>query len=686
MIDLPTLRNRSTGSFFEAVYLRGLDWKLMLVGIAVVFFAQFVLLSNAESENGAIPRNARIVLTSGFLIVAFASYFFDLRLRTNPLTVSSPRILRFNRGGARTMVVGLGAFAFAFLSLRLMGGSTSSSDIWIWLIATVGIGALFAPSIPRMALGVRKTWRAVKTIDIVVVLVLVAIVIGINAPDLTDWYYAAIGDEFGFYDLSVEIIDRGIENPFSQRGVDDYHPRLGMLMKTTVMQIVGADNFGWKFSSILMYALVVPGIYLAGVLIGGRVAGVVAAVIVAFSHYLGGMAHIGYDHIDSLLPTVWAVAFFLLAIRTRSPLLFFAAGFLAGVCIYTNVAARIVAPIIAMFAIWWFVFKQDRNVVKWAIPCLIGALVAAGPILLIDGTDLIDQMFGRVLGGQSEPSNLDLYDRILRNFELNLFAFNYNEHSSHFVSGTLMDPLTAAMAVMATGFAFGRLRDPASAFLLIWLALAFGATGAISPYDWHTATTRLFPMVLPFSLLIGVFVSRFIWPIDLRILKSGNEGIFHSKLTVIIVLLAVGLFTLSANYQRAKVETPSVFHNSPIAVSIGAISSEHCAHLPLERIAVVSNGEHLIRKILNSYERGSAAVYRQDTALQPGSPLLMNNRQALNRGFDPTDQFGCIIFTHPYEQEQSQLLNDLRTVYPRGVVTPFSDHSGKSTVSIFKPS
>ncbi len=685
MIDIKSTQSRRVRSTFASIYRQGLDWKLMLVGIAVVFFCQFILLNNAESENGTIPGNARIVLISGFIIVAITSYFFDLRLRTAPWSVSPTRLLRFNTGGARNFVIGIGAAAFVFLSLRLIGGSTSGSDIWIWLIATVGIGTLFAPSIPRMMLGIRKSWRAIKTFDIAVVLVLVAIVIGVNASDLTDWYYAAIGDEFGFYDLSVEIIDRGIVAPFSQRGVDDYHPRLGMLMKTTVMQIIGADNFGWKFSSVLMYALAVPGIYLAGVLISGRVAGAVAATIVAFSHYLGGMAHIGYDHIDSLFPTVWAVAFFLLAIRTRSPLLFFVAGFLAGICIYTNVAARIVAPTIAFFAIWLFVFKQDRNILKWAIPCLIGALVAAGPILLIDGTELIDQMFGRVLGGQGESSDLGFYDRVLRNIELNLFAFNYNEHSSHFVSGTLFDPLTAALAVVAAGFALGRFRDPASAFLLIWLVLAFGATGAISPYDWHTAVTRMFPMVLPFSLLIGLFVSNFLWPIDVRVLR-GNDDLFNRKAIFVAGILAVGLITLIANYERAKIDTPSVFHNSPVAVSIGALQSEHCKHNPLEKIAIVSNGQHVVRRILNSYEPGSVELHPQDVFEHSDAPLVIDNQHALERGFADADRFGCIIFSHPWEYEQAQLLSNLRSEYPSGYVIPFADHSGKTTISIFKSS
>ena len=163
-------------------------------------------------------------------------------------------------------------------------------------------------------------------------------------------------------------------------------------------------------------------------------------------------------------------------------------------------AARIVFPIIVAFGIWWYIFGPSRGNWKWVFPFIVGVALASLPILVVDGSELVGQMYGRVIGGQNEPSQLGLIDRISRNIDFNLFAFNFNEHNSHYVSGSLFDPISAVAAVVATGFAVGRVRDPASVFLIIWLVLAFAATGAISPYDWHTVVTRLFAMMLPSSL------------------------------------------------------------------------------------------------------------------------------------------------------------------------------------------
>ncbi len=79
MIDSKSTQSRRVRTTFKSIYQRGLDWKLMLVGVAIVFFCQFVMLPNAESEDGAMPRNARMVLILGFLAVAISAYFISNR-------------------------------------------------------------------------------------------------------------------------------------------------------------------------------------------------------------------------------------------------------------------------------------------------------------------------------------------------------------------------------------------------------------------------------------------------------------------------------------------------------------------------------------------------------------------------------------------------------------------------------
>lgn len=684
MMQTEAVSRRTSSSHQSSIYTKGLDWKLILVGIVLIAWGQLQLVQDDSHEGDGFFGSGRLFLILGFGAIAVAAYFFKARLGSASWRVSPPRMLRFDLGGLRKTSFGIGVAALAFLVLRLLGGSTSGGDIWIWLVALVGFSIPFAPSITRALVGLRKARRSVRWADVVIVSVLAAIFIGYTSSDLTDWYYSAIGDEFGFYELATDFVENGISAPFSQRGVDDYHPRLGMLMKSVVMDVVGADNFGWKFSSVVMFALTIPAVYLIGTLIGGRVAGAVAAATLAISHYLIGFTHIGYDHIDSLLPATWAFALFFLAMRTKSPFLFFVAGVVAGLCMYTNVAARIVYPVIIAFFIWRAFIGDRKDFRNWAIPMLVGVAVTALPIFVVDGSGLVDQMLGRVIGGQGEATELGTIERLIRNLELNLYAFNYNEHITHYVSGSLLDPVSAVIAVAAVAFALGRIGDPASDFLVIWLALGFAATGGLSPYDWHVATTRLFPLMIPLSLAMGLFIAKFVWPVDINFYAAGESPVLSPKLITIVALMLAGGLVWILNYQRSEVDTPSVYHNSPIAVTIGAIKSEHCAQLPGERVAIVSRGEHVVRRILDSYDPGSIQTDPHAPPL-PDSPVFLNHEQALDGGLGDANRFGCVIFSHPWEPEPTRILNELQASIPNGVVIRFSDLSRKTTISIFKP-
>jgi 4-amino-4-deoxy-L-arabinose transferase-like glycosyltransferase len=447
---------------------------------------------------------------------------------------------------------------------------------------------------------------------------------------------------------------------------------------------VGADNFGWKFSSVVMFALTIPAVYLIGALIGGRVAGAVAAATLAFSHYLIEFTHIGYDHIDSLLPAAWAFALFFLAMRTRSPMLFFVAGVAAGLCMYTNIAARIVYPVIIAWAVWRMFISSPKDMRNWLLPWIIGAIVTVLPIFAVDGIGLVEQMLGRVIGGQGELSELGTLDRIVRNLELNLYAFNYNAHISHYVSGSLLDPFSAVLAVAAVAFALGRAGDPASDFLIIWLTLGFGATGAISPYDWHVAVTRLFPLMIPIALAMGLFVAKFVWPIEINIYSSHGAAIFNSKTFTVIGLLIAGGLVWGLNYQRAEYDTPKVFHNSSAAMTISALRSEHCQPVSGDRVAIVSRDEHIIREILNSYEPGSIEL-SPNAPQMPGAPIFLNHQRAIEGGLGDVEQYSCIIFSHPWEAEPAMVLDDLQASNPFGTVIPYSGQSVKVIISIFKP-
>ena len=253
-----------------------------------------------------------------FGVALFALGSFGTAVKGREAEMSSPVATpgRVFWGSIPGASLGLGLILVAVLIYRLTRGSESGLDILLWLAA---IATFTAPFVNRL-----WTPRIVANreigIHVAAVLALVGIFLALNVRDLENWYYAAIGDEYAFYQGARNILDTGISRPFSQDGVYGEHPVLNSAYQAVVMAIAGRDNVGWRFSSVLSVALTIPGIYVLGLTLGNRRVAMFSATLFAFSHYLFAYAHTGYNNIHSLAPAVWALAFFTVGLRRGSPL------------------------------------------------------------------------------------------------------------------------------------------------------------------------------------------------------------------------------------------------------------------------------------------------------------------------------------------------------------------------------
>ena len=668
-------------SFLHFVYLRGIDLWLMLAGAATVLIGQFLLVQNAGPPYDGIPAFGQNALILGLSMIVVSAYLFEARLRVPEWDPRLPRSFSFNAKGARAVFLGLGAIAQGILTLRLLAGSTSGSDLWLWIVALVGLASPFVPSTNRLRVGLRHAGRSIKTVDVIIIGALVAIFTLVNIRDLTDWYFSAIGDEYAIWELVKDFADNGITNPFSQQGIYDHHPRLGFIMKSFVMRMIGADYFGWKSSSVFIVALTIPGIYWTGTLLGNRVTGAVAATMFAFSHYVFALSHAGINPIDSLFPSIYAVALFVLGLRTKNALLLFLAGAIAGLCFYTNYSARIIMPILFLVLL---IHTFPRIEFRRGSHLILGFLWAVWPLFLVNGSTVIATMLSVAVSGQPEAVDGTVIDRMIANINLNLYAFNFNERTSHYISGSLLDPISATIAVLAAGFTLGRLRTPAARLLIVWSLIAFLATAVASPY-WHTAVTRLYPLLLPISLMTGLLVTRIVWPIDINFLTSSGSRAINPKAITIIALVVIGAAVLILNVQRFKSETPSVFHNSPVAASLRAFQTEPCGRFPDDQVVFISRDEHTIRRVLNSYEPGSIYINPAEAGQFQGIPKFLNHEQANGYELDDLNRFGCVIFSHPWEEIPTQILRNLSATNPFGRTIEVTDNSGKTTVDVFQP-
>src|SRR5439155_4026131 len=191
---------------------------------------------------------------------------------------------------------------------------------------------------------------------------------------------------------------------------------------------------------------------------------------------------------------------FVLATRSGSSLALYGAGVSAGLGFYTFYSARTILPVVGLFVLserrWW-----RRLPRLW--PLALGFAVTVAPIALVSKGELITRMVSQVPGGYSSGISGPVGQRIVNNLSRNLLAFNFNPSIDHYVSGSLLDPATAVLAALGVALAVWRIRDHSFRLLLIWLLVALGVTGLLSPYP-GVAVTRLHYCLPPLALMAAL--------------------------------------------------------------------------------------------------------------------------------------------------------------------------------------
>lgn len=616
------------------------------------------------------PRNLTKALGIGLLMVgatlfglgAISSFLAPVRRWSRsdrfPLLAVFPP-------GPTALLAGVGAIVFATLIGRLWSGSTAASDLMLWAISLACFTTSLLKVLPR--------WQPTREqlLEIASVSVLVAIFVALNARDLNDWYYSAIGDEYAFLAAASAVLADGIRKPFSQDGVYGAHPMLGTLFQAAVMRIFGNTHFGWLMASVLSAAMAMPAVYLIGRVLGGKAVGLIATAMFGFNHYLFAFAHLGYNNVMAPAPTAWAIALFMLSWRRPSIGLLFSCGVVAGLGFYTFYSARTTLPIMGLFLITRASWQENLSWRHWSEqiqrfwPIALGAGLAAGPIFAASGLTVITRMFSEIPGGYDPSVTGPPGQKILTNLWLNVPAFFYNTHVAHYISGSLLDPLSAMFAALGIGLAVCWLSHPGVRLLMIWTLVAVGTTALLSPHT-TTAVTRLLFDIPPLAVL-GALAARQLWENRPAGIEVPSQG-WTPAAAVACVILAV----LSINVHRFWHVTPTRYHLTNDAIVVGALRSPLCQNDPPKAV-VVMRGHGLLRGALTSYRpERDLPRFVTHADLKPGQVIPVNDAH-------------CIVFGDPNDEPARVALADLLRTVPGSMVSPFRDRAGVGTVMVFTP-
>lgn len=636
--------------------------KWIMVGGALLTFGAHISLIRYSGGDAPPMTLALLALGIGvFALGVFASA--SIRRIADPLSgVRLPSaFLPMRSAPLRVAAALIGGIALVLLSVRMLAGETAGWNLLLWFAALGAFWALFV-SRPRLP---RRISRE-RLLDIVIALALTALFIGFNARDLNHWYYSAIGDEYAFYTLARSVIEEGIQRPFSQEGVYNNHPYMVSIYQSLFMRLFEASNFWWRFTSVLSGVLAIPGMYIAGYMLGGRRAAIAAAALLAFSHYMFAGAHVGYQHLDYIAVTVWAVALLLLGMRRGSRLLLYAAGAAIGYGLYTHYSGRIAGPVVLLFALTIVPPRDWRSL--W--PLALGIAAAALPTLLLEREDLFTRMFGEVVGGYDTDISGAVGERIISNIVNNGAAFSHNPVSHTYVAGALLDPISAYIAALGLGFAIGRINMPSARLPLIWFAIAFTVVGALNPHI-SVAITRMYPVLPPLLLMGGLLAARLL---DGLLPLGGDAAANRAQLLRTAGAMAlVGALILALNIRQFAFETPKVYHTTQEALAMGALQTHPaCAGGRLEDAVMVSeNTESLLRFVLEARYPNRAL------------PIRIEHRHILDGTAPSVESPSCVIYLHPGQEAAQAFKADMERRYPSGEYAAFSGYFGGPEVQIF---
>jgi hypothetical protein len=609
----------------------------------------------------------------GLLWLAVGAALFGLGAVTSlqaPCLQRMPpgRSVRFaiDRRGSAGIAAAVGALVFLTLIGRLLIGSTAGSDLLLWLIALAAFGMPFLEEI-RIA---RPSAGQAAELGCLALLMIVMIVV--TAHDLNSWLYSAIGDEYAFFWAAQAVLTDGIRRPFAQDGVYNAHPILGTIFQAGVMAIFGRDHFGWMLSSVLSLAMAMPGVYLLGRILAGRGVAILSTALFGFSHYVFAFSHIGPDNAMAQTPTAWALAFFALSLRKRVAWPLYASGVAAGLGFYTFYSARTIMPILALFVVVQQGWRASLTLRAWRDrlgelwPLGLGFVVAVAPILVVSGTAVVTQMFVQVPGGYSEAITGPPGQKILTNAWLNIPAFFQNSHTTLYVSGSLLDPVSAVLAALGIGLALRWWSETSSRLVLAWTFVSVAVTGLLSPHP-TTAITRLLCVIPPLAMLGGLAACQIWRAIPVRAPGPTRQWAAIGAGTALVCVV------LTLNMYRFFVQTPNRMHLTREAIVMRALRSPLCGPETAHTI-IVARDNGLIGHVLRSYglERELPRFIAHGD-LKPGQPITIGTAR-------------CVVFGDPDDEPARRAIDDLRRVYPSGELIPVRDQAGIGSIAVFLPS
>lgn len=476
--------------------------------------------------------------------------------------------------------------------------------------------------------------------------------------DINSWYYSAIGDEYALYNFARDVAtgkteisffpSLGSTSIFLQNGIYRHIPTASSYYQAIIMAIFGINHAGFVLSSILVVILSFWFFYYyVKDQVGTKIA-MVSVCILASSHYLWGLIHTGYWNNQVLFPHFAAFFFYFRGLKKKSALYFFLAGIFSGLGFYTYYSSRITIILLSTYFLFNAkAFLRQKNLF---FSFYLGFFVLFLPFLIVNKQTTIQQMLNLSLVHSDfvEPDQRFLF--FFKNLWSSFIAFYSNSQTHHFISGSLIDPLTAVL--FSIGLLLIIFNWQKYYFILFWFLAKIIVLGGFSRYT-DVPLTRLY-FLLPVISFIGAY--GLINSVD--ILKR-RFSFCKAGITISIALFAI--FTLNIN--RFYRQTPRRMQLTNEAVIIGAWI-EGCKQS--KTLVIDKYYEPVLKPAIDSYKFSNP-------------PMLIKDEEFKN---EMIEQFECFIMGKTDRERAEKIIETFR----EGGLTPktFWDFSKSTRVVLIK--
>ncbi|RPH58132.1 MAG: hypothetical protein EHM81_10535 [Chloroflexi bacterium] len=397
------------------------------------------------------------------------------------------------------------------------------------------------------AINLRRFWQRVPVIFWLVTLILVFYTININA-----WSNSVIGDDYNFHELAWQFAERMSflqvgELLFKASGAHGTHPFFSSFVQSISIKFLGHDSFGWRFSSLYLCALGVGLFYYFCKTFLSERASLLAAFLLAVSHYVMSFGKIGYNNLQALFALSLALAVAAWTLRSKTPLAFAVLGSVFAFCFYLYPASLYVIPIPVLLLLLYYPPITRKAAGHWLV--MIAVWVAMVYPLMMQDSYWRTKVDGTIF---NRPDLVQSFDVVARHFAQNLFYsfFSYLYIiESHYVAVSHVDPLTAifvSIGFFVLLYQFRRQRF--AVFTALGFVFYLFVVGSSHDRD-APPNTRMF-LMLPWFSLFGAW--GILW-VEGKARKIGSLQIDSKDILVPLILVAIAGANLYQAYHISYV-------------------------------------------------------------------------------------------------------------------------------------